>query len=230
MNQQGRYEIKFILTENELNEALNWLYCYSNTFLKYPPRTVNSLYFDNDRYQSIQDNLSGIPDRYKTRLRWYHNSREGMSVPVMEVKVKQGRLGYKNQFKLPELKNQLFDITFKEIASSIKTQLITQNDALDIFEDFIFPTLLVRYQRQYFESIDGVRVTIDSNISFNDPPSHKKLGETLNVAYPKKIMEIKFTPSQKDKVAGQLKNLHLNPKRHSKYLTGMAIFGRVNYL
>lgn len=230
MNEQGRYEIKFILNENELNEALHWLYCCTNVQSKYPSRTVNSLYFDNVKYQSVQDNLSGIANRYKIRLRWYHNCRRTMSDPFMEVKVKQGRLGYKSQIMLPELKNQLFDVEYKDIANSIKSQLANQDDTNGLFDDFLFPTLLVNYERQYFQNINGIRVTIDSEISFNDASSYKKLGASNNISYPKKIMEIKFNPSQKDSIASQLKHLHLNPKRHSKYLAGMAMFGRVNYL
>ena len=43
-------------------------------------------------------------------------------------------------------------------------------------------------------------------------------------------MEIKFSPTLKDNVAAIIKDLHLTPKRHSKYLVGMAALGFSVYI
>jgi len=48
--------------------------------------------------------------------------------------------------------------------------------------------------------------------------------------YPVKILEIKFDPSKKDLVSSLLQSLHLRPKRHSKYLAGLAVLGMANYV
>ena len=39
----------------------------------YPDRWVNSIYFEDQMDTSILDNLSGINNRAKIRLRWYGN-------------------------------------------------------------------------------------------------------------------------------------------------------------
>ena len=43
-------------------------------------------------------------------------------------------------------------------------------------------------------------------------------------------MDIKFNPDMKDTVSELIKPLHITPKRHSKYLTGLAMLGYVVYL
>ena len=230
MNEQGRYEIKFVLNDNEYNEAMNWLYCHTQVLSKYPSRQINSLYFDNIQFQSIQDNLSGIAKRHKTRLRWYHGSKEEVSIPFLEIKAKQGRLGYKHKFKLPKLQNDIFNVNFKDMTDLVKRQLMEQKESVNAFDEYLTPALYVNYNRQYFEDHEGLRLTIDNDINFCDILPYKKLGQSSMIVYPNRIMEIKFEPAQKNKVSDLLKNLHICAKRHSKYLTGMAMFGKVHYL
>jgi len=43
-------------------------------------------------------------------------------------------------------------------------------------------------------------------------------------------MEIKFKPSMKETVAELIRPLHITPKRHSKYLIGLAVLGYAVYI
>ena len=63
-----------------------------------------------------------------------------------------------------------------------------------------------------------------------DTQLHTILNENNSFSYPFQVMEIKFEPSMKDKVAKLIKPLHITPKRHSKYLIGLAILGYVVYI
>ena len=45
-----------------------------------------------------------------------------------------------------------------------------------------------------------------------------------------KVMEIKFKPDMKEVVAQLIRPLHATPKRHSKYLIGLATLGYVTYI
>ena len=71
MNKGHRYEIKFILDNAKLSEIYQWI--KDSTFMKksFPDRKVNSLYFDDENYSCVRDNLAGISDRKKMRFRWY---------------------------------------------------------------------------------------------------------------------------------------------------------------
>ena len=59
---------------------------------------------------------------------------------------------------------------------------------------------------------------------------HKILNHGCVTEYPLKVLEIKFDPVLKDNVARIVKSLHLTPKRHSKYLVGLAKQGFVTYI
>ena len=83
-----RYEIKFVLDESSYSDALQWLYVCTNAVNRYPDRYINTIYLDNPDYESVRDNLAGISDRLKTRIRWY----DGDPVIKLEKKIRKGRL------------------------------------------------------------------------------------------------------------------------------------------
>ena len=84
--------------------------------------------------------------------------------------------------------------------------------------------------RSYFQDHDGIRLTLDKDISFSLPTLYSQIQGNSEVKYPLKILEIKFEPDAKDKVVELISSLHIRPKRHSKYLAGMASLGMVQYI
>ena len=61
MNDQLRYEVKFVLNERELNHAMIWLNIMGAK-KAFPNRKVNSLYFDNIAQEAIQHNFKIFPN------------------------------------------------------------------------------------------------------------------------------------------------------------------------
>ena len=219
-----RYEIKFVLDDSKLTNALQWLHTKTTFSEKYNDRRVNSLYLDDTSFSSARDNLTGIPDKEKIRLRWYD---EANKTPSLEIKIKSNRLGYKKLFQIDSLKENFLEKSTKEITSEcIKT--MKRNNI--IFDSHLVPVLQLGYDRKYFEDKNGIRLTIDRNVCFHNASLHHKLSSKLPIAYSQAIMEIKFDPHLKDKVADLMRPLHITPKRHSKYLTGLAMLGKVVYL
>ena len=97
-NEDDRYEIKFILNENELVEAYYFINMIG-AFKSYQDRRVNSLYFDTVDYQGIRENLAGISNRFKLRLRWYGEINDKYNNKfILEKKIRNGRLGSKEKF------------------------------------------------------------------------------------------------------------------------------------
>ena len=72
----------------------------------YPKRKVNSLYFDDLNYSSINENLDGISEKKKYRIRLY-GSRNKLNNPIFEIKIKKNYEGYKRLFNLKKLNNLL---------------------------------------------------------------------------------------------------------------------------
>ena len=220
-----RYEMKFVLDESSYSDALQWLYVCTNAVNRYPDRYINTIYLDNLDLESVRDNLAGVSDRVKTRIRWYDSNSDSK----LEKKIRKGRLVKKEITPLDLGDDFSSDLSPLELRNRINDALYNETELND---DYYISTLGVRYLRKYFEDQVGLRVTFDEKIQFSDlyddidpfPLSNRLID------YKQKIMEIKFDPSNKDYVSNLVKKLNMTPKRHSKYLVGMAHLGNVVYI
>jgi hypothetical protein len=68
-----RYEIKYNL--NHLQLAYIEKIIYNETFFKktFQNREVYSIYLDDSYLSSAKDNIIGVSERKKIRIRWYNN-------------------------------------------------------------------------------------------------------------------------------------------------------------
>jgi SPX domain protein involved in polyphosphate accumulation len=230
MNNTGRYEVKFVFDELGLNEALSWLNINLRLRQEYPVRIVNSLYFDDINFQSVRDNLSGFPDRKKRRLRWYNDVHTKNVVNLtLEIKWRKGRLVFKEGCPLPELKDKLLSVESRKIIGSVNEILYTEKNLAKVFDEHLEPILRVSYERQYYKDIEGLRVTIDRGIVFSHIFPHNCLPDCPTQSYPYSVVEFKFPIRLKNYVSELMRYSTLQPKRHSKYLTGLAAYGLVQY-
>ena len=140
-----RYERKFRTSINRSN-FINGYLEQLGFFKEYPQRLVKTLYFDTTNFKFASDNINGVRYRIKPRLRWYDESSNMISSETkLEYKVKDGFLGYKfsNESSLSNASNL------------IENRLGVAG----------FPTIETSYKRIYLINADGVRATIDSDIS-----------------------------------------------------------------
>jgi len=226
MNSKYRYEIKFVLNDIQLAEISAWMNAETTMIKRYSPRIISNLYFDDLDFSSVKDNLSGISNRKKYRLRWYGEAFENFK-PVFEIKGRNDRTGFKTTFDIKDLNGVIHKLLPSEILA-ICTQSLQEKKYL--LDNFLLPSLQVQYLRSYFEDHQGIRLTLDQDINFSLPSLHGSLLENASRQYPMKIIEIKFHPSEKDKVSELIGSLHLRPKRHSKYLVGLASLGLAQYV
>ncbi len=222
----NRYEIKFVLNDIQLAEVESWMSSSTSMLSKYEPRIVNSLYMDDIDFSSVKDNLSGISSRKKYRLRWYGETPENFQ-PVFEVKGRNDRVGFKKTYPISSLDGVIHNMSINEIIRNCSMELLSQNYLID---KPLIPSLEVQYLRNYFQDHIGLRVTLDKNISFALPAGFTKILKSKRVIYPLKILEVKFSPDSKDHAIELISSLHLRPKRHSKYLAGLASLGMAQYL
>ena len=225
MSSDYRYEIKFVLDNSRLSDAMQWLYNETTAIKTYDNRKVNSIYFDDVGFSSVRDNLAGVSQRNKFRLRWYGDQE--YSVPIFEVKTKNGRLGRKTTYPINSIKDNLKELNVDNVTSKCAKDLLKHNI---VFDEHLVPTLQVNYEREYYETHDGIRITIDQNIQFSDTQLHSSLNENNSFPYPFQVMEVKFTPNMKEIVSELIRPLHITPKRHSKYLIGLAMLGYAVYI
>jgi SPX domain protein involved in polyphosphate accumulation len=226
-----RYEIKFIIPYEQVGVVMQWLYSETKLISSYPDRYVNSLYFDDIYYNSVRDNLAGISNRRKLRLRWYHDYQErNIKGLVLESKARDGRLGYKEKFKLHDSNSSLFDVKISDIVDYISNNLEDEEAKVLLCDNYYISVLQVIYKRSYFEDINGLRLTLDDDILFRDAYPYEELSKSTAVSYPHTVMELKFSVEMKNYVSDLIRSLHYVPKRHSKYLIGMAMLNNVVYI
>ncbi len=231
MSNDDRYEIKFVLDEGKFTEFIHWMYNSTSVRPVHRSRYVNSLYYDDVSYQSVRDNLAGISDRKKMRLRWYHDDNPSeISSLALEFKFRKGRLGHKESYALPNLQSTLLNLDLGSIYDHIVDEIGMASGVNYLIDDCYFPVLHVSYLREYYEDVNGLRITLDREINFHHVVPYFRLLEDISSPYPLSVAELKFPPEIKPNVANSLRGLHLTPKRHSKYLVGLAGFGQAVYI
>ncbi len=216
-----RYELKFVLNELQFNELL--VLIKQQKFNKqFPKRTVKSLYFDNNEYSSVKDNISGISKRKKIRLRWYDKSDKP---PIIEIKKRSGRVGNKLNIKAP-----FFNGEEIEVLSANRISRILKKSNYNQYISNLNPTLFVVYNREYMVSNEGIRLTIDKKIQFSPVSHFNPVCKQKKIRYNKNIVEIKFPIDKKNSINKILKQTGLAPSRHSKYLAGLSMLGISSYI
>ena len=222
----SRYEIKFVLSNPQVSQALEWIYFHTSAKLAHPNRLVNSIYFDDNDFTSVKDNLIGLSNRSKYRLRWYGDSRQNEEVDLnFEIKNRSNRTGDKTR-KAIEFNDSLLRMSYGEIELALKEKLSPEI----VFKKSLSPALQVCYLRKYLEGSNNIRITLDSNIRYFSTSNNTKIFSSKPIRYPMTIMEIKFNPELLNTVSSSLRDFHLLPKRHSKYLTGISMLGNAVYI
>jgi SPX domain protein involved in polyphosphate accumulation len=222
----SRYEIKFVLSDPQISQALEWIYFHTSAKSAHPNRLVNSIYFDDNDFTAVKDNLIGLSNRSKYRLRWYGDSRKKEELDLnFEIKNRANRTGDKFR-KAIEFNDSLLRMSYGEIEYALKEKLSPEI----VFTKSLSPALQVCYLRKYLEGSNNIRITLDSDIRYFSTSNNTRIFSSKPIRYPMTIMEIKFNPELLVKVSNSLRDFHLLPKRHSKYLTGISMLGNAVYI
>ena len=196
----------------------------------YNDRYVNSLYFDNLNHEAIKDNLAGITPRHKVRLRWYGDKISEALNPNLEIKIRNGRLGRKILYPLDNIKTLINNKSIHSLSNNLFKELRASKFVHSAINDYLLPMLIVQYQREYYELSNGIRVTLDRNIKYFNINQYLDSKILRPAIYNNYVMELKFSQELKSTAANFMRSLTLTPKRFSKYLNGLVIFGNVVYI
>ena len=208
----NRYERKWLYRTNDHLTLINCL-IRSNFFFntQYSNRRVNSIYFDNSNYSSIRQNLDGVSEKQKIRVRWYGKQKQLMN-PILEIKSKKGMVTKKEIYKIKELEGLNFpDLNNLEL---IKNVINSKN----ISKNTIWPILTTNYDRQYFISNNGkVRATVDHNLHSINLKNLSQIEIVKNFSF-MCVLEVKY-PTNLDKyVRSNLKEITLRLSKNSKFI------------
>ena len=112
----------------------------------YSKRKISSIYFDTKNFQMHQDSEEGCTPRMKLRIRYYDDKNF-----YLEKKIST----QDNKSKIT-----------KKININKKDNLLNKG-LFDTKSGLCYPRIIISYMREYY-SYEGIRLTMDTNISYQD--------------------------------------------------------------
>lgn len=178
----------------------------------YPPRQINNLYFDTPDFSAFQDNVTGAPKRIKYRLRWYGDDFTKMVDPVLEVKIKNNLVGWKNHHPLDKGTYSWLD--WRAVVEQCRDQL---KKGLDLQ-----PLLFNTYYRSYWSAPTlPFRLTMDTGMFFGPYQAHR--APVLPFSDTAVVIEVKYDHHNDQNTDFVLQQLPFRLSKNSKYVTGINL-------
>ena len=226
-----RIEKKFHLNSLQLIKFWDWMSTTATFTKSFPTRYVYSIYFDSLGMRSMNDNLSGQSSREKLRLRWYGDPSGLQNTEVRvqaELKFRRNGLGGKNTAELPTELCRLPDGNVKDLNGPLFDYL-DERIGLPSYFYAARPQVRCGYERSYFEHESGIRLTFDKSLTFDENFSIECTTPGRNF-FDDYVLEIKYPAEFTDPASDIMKTFPFTPSRYSKYLVGLAQFGRCVYI
>ncbi|MEM9544638.1 MAG: polyphosphate polymerase domain-containing protein [Bacteroidota bacterium] len=203
-----RYERKYRIENIEYQQVYQKIMSIAGAFRKsYGDRWVNSIYLDDLDFNALNDNLSGISNRFKYRLRWYGDSLEELKKPILEKKIKENMLGYKELFQMDSFIN-----TPRGLRESLSIRQLQEKSAV--------PVVLIKYLRTYLQSFDNrVRITIDRSLNYFGINNYSI--DPFPIQDEAIILEVKYDEEIEEDISDILQAIPFRMTKNSKYCSGM---------
>jgi SPX domain protein involved in polyphosphate accumulation len=217
-----RFERKFLFENCHVQDIIQSVYRNSYGFQEiFHKRKVNNIYFDDSNYNFYKQNVEGVADRKKLRLRWYGEDTHGIENPTIEIKKKMGEAGDKDSFRQSGLS---FDLELQS-ASEIQQQLISNtrgNPTLCESLKKLHPTLINTYERRYFLSFCGrYRITVDYNQAFYNP--NYRVVQNSQRKTKDIVLELKYAVAEDNEARQLSQQIKTRLSKNSKYVNGINL-------
>ncbi|MBN1177702.1 MAG: polyphosphate polymerase domain-containing protein [Anaerolineae bacterium] len=218
-----RYEIKLPCAPHVWPQIEAWVRLHpAHWRATYPSRQVNNVYFDTPDCRALNDNLSGAGDRSKLRLRWYGTPLHQVARARLELKRKEGMVGWKEICPV-DVSLDLAACSWDEAERCVYAA--AGETARLWMGRFPQPVLVNHYWRAYYATPDGeVRLTVDTRLCAYD----QRASALPNLRRPapivdRVVVELK-APAERNayrRLSDALAHFPLRPDRHSKYVNSM---------
>jgi SPX domain protein involved in polyphosphate accumulation len=218
--QDYRYERKFLVNHVSYQAILRIIKMNSASFTElYPSRNINNIYFDDNALTRFHDNVDGIAERQKVRIRWYGKVYGRVLRPVLEIKNRKNSVGTKLSFELFPA-----DIDHNTDARSIR-EVISNSEISELIKTkmmLLTPKIFNGYTRDYYISRDTkFRVTIDTNLYYTKFNQFKNSFKEHFLDKNNVVIELKYDHDS-DYLADTITNqFGFRLTKNSKYVNGI---------
>jgi SPX domain protein involved in polyphosphate accumulation len=215
-----RFERKFVFENKQAAYVESLVKNHPANFHEiFRKRFVNNIYFDKPDFDYYFNNFEGNSQRMKVRIRWYGGAFGWIREPILELKIKEGELGIKKSFLLPE-----FILKSGFNAQNIR-QLIHNADLPENIQEQmkgLQPQLVNSYCRSYYRSFNHhFRFTVDSQLDYFPFMQNHNLFLHKMADFNKVILELKYNQEYSSEANRITMHLPIRLSKFSKYVAGM---------
>ena len=215
-----RYERKYQVDGLDVHAVRQLVKLHPAMFVQpYPPRFINNLYFDTQDFRHYMDNVSGVGDREKVRVRWYGALFGGIDAPVLQFKIKRGLVGTKKQYPLAPFR---LERGFSTPGFAAHWRNAALPDEVIPRLHGMTPVLVNRYYRWYYATLDGsYRITVDADVTYYRVGSLRSTFAHRQVDRANVIVELKYGPEHAGGASRVSSYFPFRMTRNSKYVQGI---------
>ena len=185
----------------------------------FPDRVISSIYFDTEDLKSLNDNLDGVSNRRKYRVRWYNKD---LNSARFEIKIKEAMLGRK------VVGNIMTNNSINSLSDLLDSVYGVGEGACVLDQSKYAPILIVQYDREYYESECGlIRATIDKNIQcgkmFGQLSNNSRYSDVM-LDHDSIVLEFKYDSMHDDYFRSLISNdIKFRSTKYSKYTNSYLI-------
>ena len=213
-----RYERKYRIDQLEPGLIEQWVRHHPASFRPlHPERQINNVYFDTCDLAAYQQNLMGVADRRKIRLRWYGEGATRMNAAQLEIKSRSNETGSKEV------------ILLGDVEWSDWSKLLKQVQRLQPSQELL-PVLSNSYRRKYYGTGDRhFRLTVDRQLTYRGlwlhagAPDERLFARDPVAEEGVTIVELKYEQSLDDRADHILQYILFRQSRNSKYVNGVQL-------
>lgn len=179
--------------------------------------SVRSLYFDDITNRYLNENIDGVDERQKWRIRVYDQNSDYI---CLERKIRKGDLVTKQSCVIDE--HTLNDILAKKTDVSDNNPSLLNVFVVEMRTQALAPVVIVEYDRiPYVSAAGNTRITIDKNIS-SSPEFDALLADRRLKARPlmesrNHLIEVKYDAYLPDHIAHTIEHGRMRRETFSKY-------------
>ncbi len=209
-----RYERKYRVEDLGLAPARQAIRNHPASFRPlFPDRQVNNIYFDTPNLTAYHENVQGIAQRKKYRVRWYGTGP--IIQPRLEVKIKDNQLGDKQSTAVQNFDWRSLSTLQREVQQHAGNFAVLR------------PTLVNAYQRAYYATPNGrFRLTLDWNLRYFSLYTGRQFTR-FNLRDESVVLELKYEAIHEADVDRIRQFLPFRQTKSSKYVTGMNLLGQL---
>ena len=213
-----RYERKYKAEHLNFDAVQQMIRLHPVGFRKiFPDRQVNNIYLDTEDLTTYKENVMGIAERKKFRIRWYGEVK-AINNPVFEIKLKNNLLGSKLSKPFPIFNLQ--DFNFNNYKKNEQFALV---QSFAKAEQDLRPVLLNSYLRSYYGSPDAkFRITIDRHLRYFSL-FHSFSFEKYMIQDQGLVIELKYDESFDNQTDRVTQHFPFRLTKSSKYVTGVDL-------